>query len=80
MCVYYQNYALVVLTQPKIEELRIHFTRKTQCSFIIQVYKTIVFGLSRSGELKSKGVFLLYFRPLVGILGTPNQLWRPVPS
>ena len=44
VCVYVKNYALVIVTQPKKEKLEIHFARKTQRSFLIQVYKTILSG------------------------------------
>ena len=39
--VYDKNYAIVIVTQQKKEELEIRFDRKTQCSFIIQIYKTM---------------------------------------
>ena len=41
MCVYDQSYALVILTQQKKEELEIRLERKTNFSFLVQLYKTI---------------------------------------
>ena len=41
MCVYYQNYALVIGTQQKKEEFPNKLARISQCSFLIQIYKTI---------------------------------------
>ena len=41
VCVYDKNYAPVIVTQPKKEELAICFARKTKFSFLIQVYETI---------------------------------------
>ena len=41
VCVYDQNYALVIVTQPKKEEFPIQLARISQCSFLIKIYKTI---------------------------------------
>ena len=43
VCVYDQNYALVIVTQPKEEEFPIQLAKISQCSFLIQIYKTIFF-------------------------------------
>ena len=40
MCVYNQNYALVIVTQPKEEELPIRLDKQSKCLFLIQIYKT----------------------------------------
>ena len=40
MCVYDQNYALVIVTQPKKEEFPNKFARISQCEYLIQIYKT----------------------------------------
>ena len=42
VCVYDQNYALVIVTQPKREEFTNTFARISQCEYLIQIYKTIV--------------------------------------
>ena len=41
VCVYDQNYALVIVTQPKNEEFTNKFTRISQCNYLIQIYRTI---------------------------------------
>ena len=40
LCVYDQNYALVIVTQSKRGEFPNKLARIIQCSFLIQIYKT----------------------------------------
>ena len=42
VCVYEQNYALVIVTQPKREEFPNKFARISQFEYLIQIYKTII--------------------------------------
>ena len=41
MCVYDQNYALVIVSEPKKEEFPNKLARISQCEYLIQIYKTI---------------------------------------
>ena len=43
VCVYDQNYAIVIVTELKREEFAMRFDTKTQFSFLIQLYKTPFF-------------------------------------